>query len=468
MDKLKNALTVLKKYHFWILCGLSIVIALGVWSLATADLASQTETRQQKLEGDVKKMVGICSTKDHPNEEVVQAYKKLEALTATNALAAWTTLYGEQDKNNQLPEVLSDDFKAYFRSLKGPDDTLDWEYLSEYQNFIGEHIPKLFEQLDLRRPAGGAEPSPGPVAPRQPTTSRGGGGGDSGGSTEPEMIGIVTWNDTEPMTKRFQFPGQQPTTQQVVRAQEDLWVYEALIRVIRNTNLGATRSDNAPIHTINALLIGEDVDGTGQNPTETTIDLGAAAAGAAKPELNASRYVDDKGLPLAGPPYKHPYAEFRMMPVRMGLEIKQTKIPTLLAECANSKMPIEVRRFRFNPGEGATLNLRQAPGPAAGERSGKGVVTYPTASQESPSSADKSYVSIEIDGIICIYEKPDREKLGTGAAAEEPETATQPAGTPPDTTSSTPPAAASDPAAAGTPATDTGPGPGGQPPNTGG
>ena len=82
------------------------------------------------------------------------------------------------------------------------------------------------------------------------------------------------------------------------------------------------------------------------------------------------RYVDDKGEPLlyeSEYPYaKHPYAEFKMMPIRMDLVMDQRRLPRLLVECANSNMPIEVRRIRIATGTGSeSLNLSPGNRPTA-------------------------------------------------------------------------------------------------------
>ncbi|KKK92557.1 hypothetical protein LCGC14_2701720, partial [marine sediment metagenome] len=44
------ALAVLKKYHFWFLCGLVVLVSLGAWFKATTDLAEQFAARKQTLD----------------------------------------------------------------------------------------------------------------------------------------------------------------------------------------------------------------------------------------------------------------------------------------------------------------------------------------------------------------------------------------------------------------------------------
>ena len=52
------------------------------------------------------------------------------------------------------------------------------------------------------------------------------------------MTGIVDWVDADEKIKKFleRFSGGIPSTLDIMLAQEDLWVYETLLKVVRNTN----------------------------------------------------------------------------------------------------------------------------------------------------------------------------------------------------------------------------------------
>ena len=140
-----------------------------------------------------------------------------------------------------------------------------------------------------------------------------------------------------------------------------------------------------------------------------------------KQALVAGRYVDDKGMPL---PYnaqstyyvKHPFAEFKLMPIRMSLVMDQRRIPKLLVECANSNMPIEVRRVRILTVAGATGMSGMAQTPAGGQSEDIGPMDIP----------------VEIQAWIYIYNPPDEKNLGKGAASLP--AALAPAAGPPITT----------------------------------
>ena len=119
---------------------------------------------------------------------------------------------------------------------KLPAGQLDETYRSRYRDHIEEHFPQLFELIE-RRTVVGEEGENAPAA-----HGRGGremgilGGGDA--AKAKQTVGIVDWDDAEKKMKNFseRFAGATPTTLDIMMAQEELWVYETLLKVIRNTN----------------------------------------------------------------------------------------------------------------------------------------------------------------------------------------------------------------------------------------
>ena len=103
---------------------------------------------------------------------------------------------------------------------------------------------------------GGEGPRPNPVGPG-----------------EEKYKGCLEWPGATGLMECFRNWNDTPTTPQVILAQEELWVYEALLRVIRNTNdcdpspmpkhdaknyRPPTSQKNARIKEIRALEIGEE------------------------------------------------------------------------------------------------------------------------------------------------------------------------------------------------------------------
>jgi hypothetical protein len=519
MDQLKQLLSGVKKYQFWVICCSILVVSPVCWWLATGTLASQTKQRKSKLDGEFNSVSNIQPK--HPNQGVIDAIRAQHGKLKEEVLTAWDVLYREQKEKNPLPKVLSKDFKREFESLK-PKGELGRQYREEYQNFIKEHFGTLESIIDRRRPVkpkeekaeggGRTTPAAGGVRPGGLRPGRAGiGYGGMAGARPPAMpgvgrdagreeewIGTVEWDDSDYNRLEEHFVWEEaPSTLAVLLAQEDLWVNEALLRVIKNTNEGATGHATAPVKRIEALEIGKDaakawkgaedaIFKAGQTAGQPGVPGGAPgslssgpgggnisgpaapsglpgmapglpggavvsseqmAAEQARRDLIEGRYVDDKDQPLAyeaAYPYaKHPYAEFKMMPIRMKLAMDQRRLPRLLVECANSNMPIEVRRIRIQKSAGEALDLAGAAAPAAapgpGPAFGKAHVgPMPGRKQPRASGAVKSDnqeagqydMPVEILGVIYIYNPPDREKLGTGAAAAGTPPAGAPAATP--------------------------------------
>ena len=159
-----------------------------------------------------------------------------------------------------------------------------------------------------------------------------------------------------------------PTSLDIRLAQEDIWVLENLAKVIRKTNEGAEDVIAAPIKRIDSLDIAQWAinDAVKESPKIVVADSrqtrrvvgawGVAWRGAAGPPpggdaaaptdpaekdklhdegLLNGRYIGDTGLPLAAAD-PAPYAEFKLMFVRLKVVIDQRKIPDLLRNCGNA------------------------------------------------------------------------------------------------------------------------------------
>jgi hypothetical protein len=235
--------------------------------------------------------------------------------------------------------------------------------------------------------------------------------------------------------------------------QEDLWVYETLLRVIANTNEAkhASRPDNTAIRVIEMLQVGAEAGIASAQQANIMLPAGAVTAdagmgmeggmmgreggpmmpgsemgmgmgmegdpAAADSALLAYRYLDDAGAPLpdastgAG-------TEFRRLPVLMRLQMDPRWIPQVLVQCANAPLPIEVKRLRINPekalegfdatfgggmgGEGG--GYRGAFGGGGGRGFGGEGGFTPSLAGTAPSA---NLVSVELHGVVYIYNPPD-------------------------------------------------------------
>jgi hypothetical protein len=415
MDKVKIALAILRKHHFWFLCGVVVLLALVIWTTATADLVDRFTTRKTALESLKSSVQSVNSKPDHPNRGTIGAIQSATQKLKGNVFATWQFLHGEQKEKNTWPRELGQDFLNVINSLK-LDEEIPPQYLERYHNFIVRHFPALFEILDVRLPAqldekgevkldANGRPmridpfaAPGTTSSMAPMGMEGGSGlGARGG--KPQWVGKVLWNDADLRRVKSAYDWDvRPSSQQVRLAQEDLWVYEALLRIIRLTNEGATRHDQAAIKRLETLEIGRaaaasfqrsagrvfggqrlgggmeggenggmpsgDPMASGSMPADSMGSMGTESGMPGGPEgqgqgpsnsLLAGRYVDQNLQPLAAE--SQPFAEFKMMPIHMILVMDQRKIPKLLVNCANSSMTVEVRMLSIRPGQGRMVQL---------------------------------------------------------------------------------------------------------------
>ena len=208
-----------------------------------------------------------------------------------------------------------------------------------------------------------------------------------------QWLGVVDWNaqDFDKLARRFDWLTT-PITMEIILAQEDLWVYEAVLRVIKNTNEKATTPANAIVSRIESIDIGADAAQVFGQSEETVFHAAQVRRanvrrdGAVEPSRGSSRgqraeqiiqglmdwrYVDDQGKPLSATaeyPYaSHPHKQFKMMPIHLSVTIDQRYLPKLLVECANSNMPIEIRRVAMLATADEPLDLKVGGGPGTPE-----------------------------------------------------------------------------------------------------
>jgi hypothetical protein len=307
MDKLKPVLAVLGKHHFWIICGLVLIIGLTFWSLASADLAKKYQERETKLKGLDDGAKKVASEANPPNPQVIEVAQKSKQALEFQVHKAWEARYGVQKARNPIPIELGRDFKAAYESLVGPDDKLPRPYPELYQTFIRNYFWRLLQIIDLRHPLTRPQPT-GPIVGRKlpevsydqslqlftemllrgTSPAMGGAGGmpggmyggmpgmmGEGGSTpmpgmmpgyggsgmgpsQVEMAGRVTWDeqDIKKMFARFIWE-KAPSTLEVRLGLETLWVHKALLEIVATTNGDAPLRD-IPIQRIESIQIGQE------------------------------------------------------------------------------------------------------------------------------------------------------------------------------------------------------------------
>ncbi|MEX0936327.1 MAG: hypothetical protein WDZ59_00595 [Pirellulales bacterium] len=402
MDQLRSIMKTLGRQHFWILCGLVVVLCLVGWWMASGTLVEQYEANSSTVNSRFTAVQSIVSEQQHPNDRITQRVQELTAAQREQVLALWQALYDRQTREVlQWPEEMGDDFLNYIDDIE-PESTIQYQFLERYQDRVKERFQQFHKIVDAQPPN-----SDGADLQSQPTNRF--------------SAYKVHWEDHDQIAAKFVWVDR-PNSLKVWITQEDLWVYETLLRIIRNVNQNATGSHNAPIKVISALKVGtEAIEGSDTQgriyrkslpDDQASLAQSVAAAPRATSDaavdeataLKNNRYLDAQWQPLPASQAGEGI-EFKRLPVRMELTMEKLDLPELLVECANAPLPVEVRQVRINREQntGGTRDWAP-PAPGSGPNSqGEENVGW----VDSPSIG-----TVIVHGVIYIYKEPDLAALG--------------------------------------------------------
>jgi hypothetical protein len=316
MDQIKTALAQLKRYHFWVLCGVIAVVGLGSWYMTQASLHTEFEANKGEIDGVYSTVGTLLSQTNPPNPNVHQGMDLRIRDLQQYVMAVWQTQY-EHQKTTILawPNELTKKFKGAVEPLR-PIEAKFNEYPTpgdkeilpdlrrEYANYIEVELPKLAEVIGARwtavAPVSDAYGDGGSAMYGSDSTSYGGsdagsygaaygassygpsayGQGPSGRAQPAVAPPVVEWSSSNQgqLMAKFNWAkqGGVPTTLQVLYAQEDLWVLKNLMEIIKKTNDGATERHKAYIRKIESIQIGREASGrTGRITPVTAVAAGA-------------------------------------------------------------------------------------------------------------------------------------------------------------------------------------------------
>lgn len=396
MDQLKVILGHVRKHHFWLLCVICIVSGFVAWWMAAGSLSKDYASRKGAIDGKFSSLTTILSEPNFPNDQWRQAAEELTEQQKAKVRTAWQQVYDEQAPHLKWPEALGSDFHKIRSQSQA--DSLSPQSREQYMTYIHREFPKLLDIIGADR-SGKKEIAPDASAAMSQTK--------------------VIWDpgNQSAIEKSLRFPIQ-PSALEVWLAQEDLWVYHVLLTIFKNVNADRYVP---PLKEIKRMVIAQDaakeferglksgiIELPSNMPENAGGDGGGADVAMASPEMaggqapppDTGRYLDADGKPMAAGTSEQ--GPFKRMPIYLELVIDEREIPKLLVECANSPLPVEVRKLRVNPDAGSKSSSSR-------ERQGTEVVGL----AESGGSYD---VPVEISGIIYIYNPPDTAKLGSGEA----------------------------------------------------
>ena len=429
MDQIKSLLRVLHKHHFWILSLLTLIIAGVGCYLASAALTKEFAKNKDEVNDCFTKLRRIGP--DHPNNRVNEKIDELTDLERQEVNKKWKQLYDKQKQEVlSWPNILGPKFIQGItpegkRGLRFGDNLPD-HMRETYQGYVKE----LFRELPkiVKVSPESTEKRGGRYIGREPSV-------DDRAGLDPDFL--VHWRKYSEIEQKLNWP-RVPSSFKVWVTQEDLWVYVTLLRIIRDTNEGATGPHDAVVKEIRLIQVGQDASrapsGSIYRPEEAEVSGTSATASTESSEgggnrfasmrrgvegeamndeeekqmLLEDRYVDENGQPVATAIGDGETSEFKRLPVRLELQMDYRELPRLLIACANAALPVEVKQIRVNAeagsgNTGSRENFRRSLRPPTDGGGRRGDAT---------AAPDPAIVPIIIQGVIYIFNPPDSESLG--------------------------------------------------------
>jgi hypothetical protein len=298
MDQLRTALVWLKKYHFWVLCGLVALIALGSWAKASGKMDAVFGANQAAIKGQFGNVANLRKDPFHPNEDVNTKQQAQTRQQAADVAQLWQKLYDRQREHVlEWPPELSKDFRDYVDKLQFGAE-IRGDLRNHYQNYIQNHFPTLPKQIDARAIDPDAVSS-GPGGPGGPGAAEFAAGAPG---QQDDNDYICLWSPADQAIVRDDLNfREQPSSLKIWVTQENLWVYHTLLDVIAKTNraANATRMSNAAVQEIGELSVGSRA-AKGSRSGHLLVKLAAPTAAPGGPEGGPGG--GPGGGPSGGPP----------------------------------------------------------------------------------------------------------------------------------------------------------------------
>lgn len=466
MDQLRVAMTWLKEQHFWVLSVLATIVSVVCWFLASGAVDEQFTANRSKIKSAINSVNNLKNQPFHPNPTVNDGQRTEIEKLAGKVETVWSQLHDRQQEEvlkwpEQLDSKASGNADRFLLHIagKGFGDFIGNKFRERYGDYIKNRFPDLpaiIQAMKLEDRRGGSRGGTGEFAGEGP-------GMMTGEEELEEQDYLVIWEDQQTVRDQLNYPGT-PSSMRIWVTQEDLWVYETLLRAIAATNekAGADRYTNAAVRNIYQFQVGaEAAKGARTDQRIYRPEGDAAAAGGGgfeggfdetggggfspglgdglgegfetgglsgedgdeSQQLLAGRYVNADGTPVPAPapgqPMNFGAAEYKRLPVRLTLKMDQRWLHFLIAALANAPLQVEVDEVRLNPvsadsGSGDAVGFRPKRLRAL-ELAGKGAASgFDSGSSRGDVSAfprEPHIANVILRGTVFIFNEPDSNVL---------------------------------------------------------
>ena len=270
MDQLKGVSVAVTKYLFWVLCVIVVLGAVVVWQVSATSGDSTFAKGKKDLNERLDAVKTLADAKEPHNDQTLEEIRQRQVNLSEEVWNAWNNLYIDQKTANQWPSELGEAFRVVIDQLKWGDEIpLTQRY--EYGMFIKKCLPRLAHDLKMRMTqfewdeleaiikGEGAEPSvfKKPTAKKSTADAQAEAAKKALDPSHRETTGLVVWDDYAKFQDHFTWQAA-PSPLEVWLAQEDLWVYQALLQIIVETNQGAGSHSSAPVKRIISMDIAQN------------------------------------------------------------------------------------------------------------------------------------------------------------------------------------------------------------------
>jgi hypothetical protein len=289
MEKMKPFLNFLKKNWFWLSSGVMAILLVVAWFLASGALQQAQEQDTQALTGKITELENVLKTsaegldpsvKAHPNDLSKEGMDQRLAAGRQAVVDAWKLRFEAQQPIMVWPEEVlkSPEFVKFFARFSPPEayEKIPQEsvatYLQMYTREIPKRMPEICKIIGTKWDAEAAEKAL--EALTRGKDEQGGRGAAGGGAPTPSSTAdlgkqgsVVLWNaDNQKLwlEKLTKFEGYDGNTQKFATAyqafalQQDLWLLEAMFKVIKQVNGDADANDLAAIREIDHIAFGRE------------------------------------------------------------------------------------------------------------------------------------------------------------------------------------------------------------------
>ncbi len=263
----------------------SVYRGFGEWYLAKTSLDRETDANVNQIKSKNEEIKTVKNFPDHPNEQFVAGMDRIIQPYSYEVGLGWKKRYDQQVKYLVWPQSLIEEAEGFLDQVKDlrpiekvpyptpREKEIPTTYLTVYRNFITLELPKLAQndrcqmvcsyrfcqwRFSIWPPrSGGIYGAPGGAFSLD---------GGAGAAALEKDNSVVMWseeNQKQILETHFGFASrnQNPTTLEVLYAQEDLWVLQAIMQIIKKTNGNVDANYDAAVKAIDSLQIGRTARG---------------------------------------------------------------------------------------------------------------------------------------------------------------------------------------------------------------